>query len=214
MAEPVIVLHGLGLNKYWMSGIAWSLKRHGYDVRNISYSSRRPFERIIDETIKTLVDTLPKEKVHFVAHSMGGLLVRRYAEKYGTVSIGRVVMLGTPNHGSEVADFFYSWTLYRWLFKGTGEELVTGKKGISSRLGPVTFECGVIAGDNHWLHFLSQFIFKNLPKPNDGLVSVASTRIEGMKDHIVLQFDHSLMVWYPSVWRQTLGFLKGGAFQR
>lgn len=213
MPETVIVLHGLGLNKYWMSGLAWSLKRHGYNVRNISYSSRQPFERIVDETVAALVNSQTAEKIHFAAHSMGGLLVRRYAEKYGTSRIGRVVMLGTPNHGSEAADFFYSWPLYRWLFRGTGEELVTGENGVAARLGPVTFECGVIAGNNHWFHFPAQLLF-TLPKPNDGLVSVASTRIEGMKDHITLWLDHSLMVWHPVVWRQVPAFLKNGVFQR
>ncbi len=97
MAEHVIVLHGLALNKYWMSGLADSLKRQGYIVHNISYHSRHwPFEKIVDDRLAPLVQSLPAEKIHFAVHSMGGLLVRLYAEKHCRERIGRVVMMGTP----------------------------------------------------------------------------------------------------------------------
>lgn len=215
MAEHVIVLHGLGLNKYWMMGMAHNLKREGYTVHNISYPSRRhTFEQIVDQYLAPLVTAIPAQKINFVVHSMGGLLVRLYAAKYGASRIGRVVMLGTPNQGSETADLFSSWRWFRWLFAGAGEELVTHSHGMAARLGSLPFECGIIAGKNHWFHFPTKLIVKKLPTPHDGLVSVASTKVEGMKDHITLWLDHSLMVWSRQVWRQTAYFLKNGKFQR
>lgn len=213
MTEHVVVLHGLGLNKYWVWGLARHLARQGYAVQNKSYPSRRlSFEQIIDDVLAPLVGSLPPGRVHFAGHSMGGILVRLYAQKYGTSRIGRVVMLGTPNHGSEVADFFRDWRLYRFHFGPAGQDLGTG--GIATRLPAVPFDCGVIAGDNRWLHVPSSLLVRKLPVPNDGIVSVASTRVEGMKDHLTVWADHSMMVWHPEVWRQTAAFLKTGAFTR
>ena len=214
MAEHVVVLHGLGLNRYWMWGLAAHLKRQGYIVHNVSYPSRhRTCENIVDDVLKPLIGSIPSEKIHFVVHSMGGVLVRLYAEKHGAARIARVVMLGTPNHGSEVADFLSSWRIFRYVFGDTGGEMLT-KGGITERLGPVAFDCGVIAGSNHWFHFPTSWIVRKMPIPNDGLVSVESTRVDGMKDHLILWSDHSLMVWHPSIWHQAAFFLKNGRFQR
>src|SRR6185503_16017815 len=91
MADHVIILHGLALNRLWMSGLAHSLKRRGYVVHNVTYPTLRlGFEDILEEHIKPLIDSIPGEKVDFAVHSMGGLLMRLYAQKYGTTRIGRV----------------------------------------------------------------------------------------------------------------------------
>ena len=215
MSGHVIVLHGLGLNKYWMAGFAYSLKRQGFTVHNISYPSRNhTLEQIVDQHIEPLIQSLPTEKISFAVHSMGGILVRFYAHKYGAARIGRVVMLGTPNQGSETADFISNWRLFRWIFAGSAMELITGEKGISACLGAVPFECGVIAGTNRWIHFPVGWIIKKLPLPHDGLVSVHSTKVDGMKDHITFWSDHSMMVWNAKIWRQAAYFLKNGRFQR
>ncbi len=213
MKEHVIVLHGLALNKWWTAGLAHKLDTAGYNVHNISYPSREQgFEGLVDAFILPLVNAIPAEKIHFVVHSMGGILVRLYAKKYGAARIGRVVMLGTPNHGSEVADYLRDVGIFKWYFGSTGQSLGTTKSDLPASLGPVPFECGVIAGTNHWLHFPTGPL-AGLSKPNDGIVSVESTKVEGMKDHITLSLDHSLMVWSPTVWKQAVSFLKNGRFE-
>jgi triacylglycerol lipase len=210
--EHVIVLHGLALNRWWTAGLAESLKRAGYEVHNVSYPSRRrSFEALVDIFLKPLVDSIPGEKVHFAVHSMGGLLVRLYAKKYGVGRIGRVVMLGTPNKGSEVADFLRGLGLFKWYFGATGINLGTAAECLPGSLGPVGFECGVIAGTNHWFHFPTSFVAR-LPRPCDGIVSVESTRVDGMKAHVTCWADHSLMVWHPAVWKLTASFLREGRF--
>lgn len=212
--KHVIVLHGLALDRLWMMGVARKLSSAGYTVHNISYPSRhKDFVAIVDDHIVPLIRALGVEKVDFVAHSMGGILVRIYAEHYGTANIGRVVMLGTPNHGSEAADYLKDVALFKWYFGYAGQNLGTSDKDMPAHLGPVKFECGVIAGSCHWCHFPTPFIV-GMPRPNDGIVAVESTKVEGMKDHIVLNVDHSLMVWSPEVWRQAVTFLETGSFQR
>ena len=212
MKEQVVVLHGLALNSWWTCGLAASLRRAGYEVRNVSYRTRASdFQDIVDQFLYPLVQSLPPGKINFAVHSMGGLLVRLYARKYGTERIGRVVMIGTPNHGSEVADWLRGSRVVKFFLGEVGRNLGTKPGDLPAQIGPVTFDCGVIAGTSHWLHFPSSLIAR-IPKPNDGIVSVASTKIEGMKDHATVRSDHSLMVWNPRVWRLTKSFLKNGKF--
>jgi pimeloyl-ACP methyl ester carboxylesterase len=213
MKEHVIVLHGLALNRWWTTGLAHTLEKEGYAVHNTSYPSRTGFESIADTFLKPLIDSIPGEKVHFVVHSMGGLLVRLYAKKYGAARIGRVVMLGTPNHGSQVADALRDFGPFSWYFGSTGRDLCTDDAALHAGLGPVPFECGVIAGDCQWLHFPAS-LTAGIPGANDGIVSVESTKVEGMKDHITLWLDHSLMVWSPKAWAQVKAFLKSGRFEK
>lgn len=212
MTKDVIVLHGIAMNRGWMAGMARHLKAGGYRVHSVSYPSRdKGFDALVDEHIAPLVDKIGG-KVNFVTHSMGGILVRRYAQKYGAEKIGRVVMIGTPNRGSEVADFLRHKSLYKWYFGEAGQGLGTSPGDVHASLPPIDFDCGVIAGENHYLHFPASYIV-DIPRPNDGLVSVESTKVEGLRDHVTVFGDHSLLVWMPSVWKLTLHFLDTGRFK-
>lgn len=209
----VIVLHGIGMSKAWMGGFARALKKAGYVVHNISYPSRqKSFEELVKEHIAPAVEKIAAPKIDFIGHSMGGILIRFYARDYGAQRIGRVVMIGTPNHGSQVADYLRQWPAFRWYFGAAGGGLGTRAQDVHAQLPPVDFECGVIAGDVNWLHFPISYM-ADMPVPNDGLVTVESTRIDGMADHTVLGADHSLMVWTPEVWRRAISFLQTGRFQ-
>ncbi len=211
--KHVVVLHGIAVNKLFMTGIAGHLKKQGYTVHSISYPSRaKSWETLVDEHIAPIIAAIPAAKVDFVVHSMGGLLTRVYALKYGAEKIGRVVMIGTPNHGSDVADFLRSWPIYQWYFGEAGQTLGTTSDGIHAKLPPVNFECGVIAGENHLFRFVRNAIMPNLKYPHDGAVSVESTRVDGMKDHTIVDGDHSQMVWMPRVWKLASSFLKNGKF--
>jgi pimeloyl-ACP methyl ester carboxylesterase len=146
--------------------------------------------------------------VHFVVHSMGGLLVRAYLARYPETKIGRVVMLGTPNHGSEVADYMKDWRLYRWIFGPAGQQLVTQQQGISQLFGPVNFPLGIIAGNST----IDMFCSRIIGQTNDGKVSVESTKLQGMAAHIVLPVSHLGMLHSRMVRRHIVQFLKTGAF--
>lgn len=214
MTKQVIILHGIAMNRLWMSGLARHLENAGWGVHNISYPSRhKNFEALVDQHIAPAIEaaTAKGGTVDIVAHSMGGILTRLYAQKYGPRKIGRAVLIGTPNHGSEVADFLRDVPLFKWHFGATGAALGTAPEDIHAVLGPVNFDCGVIAGTNHVIHFPTSYIV-NIPRPNDGIVSVESTKIAGMADHATVHGDHSLLVWMPSVWQLVRQFLETGAF--
>jgi pimeloyl-ACP methyl ester carboxylesterase len=212
--NPVLVLHGLSMNRQFMSGIAGHLKRKGREVINISYPSRaKSFEELCDEFVVPAIHGAKGQKVDAVVHSMGGLLLRLYAEKYGTEKIGRVVMIGTPNHGSEVADYLRPLPAYKWFHGPVGQRLGTGREDVHAKLkDSIDFDCGVIAGNNRWFHAPTTLLAK-IPVPNDGIVSVASTRINGMKDHVEVWGDHTLMCWMPSVWKLASTYLAKGSFK-
>lgn len=212
--DRIIVLHGLGLSPFWLWPLSVSLRRAGYTVQNLGYPSREKNiadlarEHLLPVAINEAAQT---ERLHFVGHSLGGLLIRSLAADCGFLPTGRVVMLGTPNQGSEVADYLKRFSLYRRYFGPAGQELGTATSDKPKSLPPVPFDLGVMAGTNHWLHFPTGVF---MSRPNDGIVSLESTRVAGMKDHISYSIDHSLMVLDPRVMYQTRHFLENGCFNR
>jgi hypothetical protein len=117
-------------------------------------------------------------------------------------------MLGPPNKGSEVVDRIGGWGLFRFLNGPAGNELGTNDRSVPNRLGRVAFELGVIAGDRsiNWINSLM------IPGPDDGKVSVERTRVDGMREHIVLHTTHPFMMRNRNVLRCTLNFLRSGVF--
>src|SRR5262249_15575977 len=147
--------------------------------------------------------------VHFVGHSMGGLLARVYVAKFRPPKLGRVVMLGTPNGGSEVADLLHHLALYRAWYGPAGQQLTTRLDTTLTSMPAPDYPVGIIAG-NRALHPLSSLI--KLPKPNDGTVSVASSRLEGMADHIIVDAYHAELPRHRAAIGQTIAFLREGRF--
>ncbi len=210
--DCVILLHGLARTKLSMSRLQQSLQESGYDVVNINYPSRH---LAIDELADTVIDTclsLCREKnvhkIHFVTHSLGGILVRCYVQKHDIPELSRVVMLGPPNQGSEAVDKLKHLSFFNWINGPAGAQLGTAEHDLPKSLGSVNFELGVIAGKRS----LNLLLSRLLPGMNDGKVSVESTKIEGMIDFLTLPTTHSFMMRNPETIRQTLHFLQYGRF--
>lgn len=211
MNEHVILLHGLARSPRSMNKLAQTLSQAGYQVHNCHYASTRlSVEDAAQHTISTALKlTEDAEKVHFVTHSLGGILLRFYLQQQHIINLGRVVMLAPPNQGSEVADWLQPYRLFRALFGPVSNQLGTRSFLLNTQLGPANFELGVIAGTraiNLPFYFL-------LPKPNDGTVSVANTKLAGMNDHICLPTTHPLIMKNPLVINQVVTFLNQGKFQ-
>ncbi len=212
--ECVILLHGLGRTSLSMKGVEWYLKRCGYRVINARYpTSRVSVEQISQQYLAPLLASeVPRSaaKINFVTHSQGGILLRHYLSEHNLPNLGRVVMLAPPNHGSEIIDRLKASRLTR-PFLGPGYlELGTDAGSLPNRLGPVSFDCGVIAGD----FSLNPLLSGMLTGPNDGKVTVASAQIEGMRDFLVVQHSHTWLMWRKNTLRQIQCFLEAGKFGR
>lgn len=210
--ETVVLLHGLARTRYCMRHLGQALEQQGYRVINLGYpSTRYPVERLATKVIGGVIpDIAQAGKVHFVTHSMGGILLRCYLAQHSLPNLGRVVMLGPPNQGSELVDRLKGWRLFRWLNGPAGSQLGTDSQSIPVQLGEVDFPLGVIAGNKSYDFILSPL----LPCPNDGKVSVASTQVNGMIDHLVLPVTHTFMMNSPGVIEQVIHFLRFGMFHR
>jgi triacylglycerol lipase len=186
----------------------------GYVVANIDYPSRTMAIGPLGESVVggALADPRLKEctRVHFVTHSLGGILVRSYFARHAEPRLGRVVMLGPPNRGSEVVDSLKSWQLFQAINGPAGSELGTDAKSVPNTLGPVRFELGVIAGDRsiNWINSLL------IAGPDDGKVSVERTKIDGMKDHLVLHTTHPFLMKDRAAIAAALRFIQQGSFRR
>jgi triacylglycerol lipase len=212
--EPVVLLHGLCRTERSMRPIQQALEREGFTVLNVDYPSR---ERTVEELSEVVLAPLMTEcrangakRVHFVAHSLGGILIRQYAANHPDAPIGRVVMLGPPNAGSEVVDRLGEWRLFSWINGPAGKELSTHQSSAPNRLGPVRFQAGILAG-NRSINWINSLMIEGA---DDGKVSVERTKLDGMTDHLVLPTSHPFLLRNREAIAQTMEFLRHGQFRR
>ena len=210
--ECVIVLHGLAKSHASMMKLSKALDQSGYYTINVDYpSTTLSIEQLADTTISEALAKCPDNaKIHFVTHSMGGILVRQYLSKNTINNLGRVVMLGPPNKGSQVVDTFLKVSDFEWLIGPAGSQLSTGEHSLPNSLGPANFEVGIIAGTRS----LNPILSTMLPDKDDGKVAVENTKLEGMMDHLSLPVTHPFMMKNQGVIEQVQYFLRNGAFDK
>ena len=214
LAAPdcVILLHGLASDSESMRPLSRYLQQLGYLVINVDYpSTERSIQVLAAAALPAAVTQCPPDRtVNFVTHSLGGILVRQYLRATPLDRLGRVVMLGPPNGGSQVVDAMGYLGLYRFIRAPAGWQINARPTSLPNQLGGVDYPVGIVAGsrsDNRILSWL-------LPSFDDGMVSVSNTRLEGMLDHIVMPLSHGGLTRDRAVFEQCDAFLKSGHFDR
>ncbi len=211
--DYVVLLHGLGRTSFSMKRLEWALKRQNYRVINPGYpSTRLSIQEIANGWLGDMLSrriTDHTVKIHFVTHSLGGIVLRQYLSEHKLENLGRVVMLAPPNQGSELADRLKGNCFYRCFTGPSGQQLGTDAFSTPKRLGPADFTLGVIAGDRSLNPLFSAWI----PGSDDGKVSVRSTQMGGMQDFLVVHHSHTWLAWNRTVITAVVQFLKTGRFQ-
>jgi triacylglycerol lipase len=209
--ETVVLLHGLGRTGRSMKKLAQALDEEGYVPVIVDYPSRsHSIEYLADEVLHEVLGSLsrgPRPRIHFVTHSMGGIVVRYYLNNHRLEALGRVVMLSPPNQGSELVDLLKGSPVFKILHGPAGQQLGTADRFLKS-LGPVHFELGVIAGQKAGDPVAGRII----SGPNDGKVGVERTKVPGMKDFLVVPSSHTFIMRHRAVIDQVVRFLRHGVF--
>jgi pimeloyl-ACP methyl ester carboxylesterase len=211
--ECVVLLHGLARSSMSMNRMERKLQDAGFETANIDYPSRdHSLEELAHRAIPAGLEACRAregvERIHFVTHSLGGILVRQYLDDHDIPELGRVVMLGPPNQGSKAVDELQGVPGFDWLNGPAGRQLGKGDESVPLNLGPAEFELGVIAGRRS----IDPITSAVLDDPDDGRVSVEDTKLDGMDDFVVVNHSHAFMMRMRRTIELTIRFLRSGSF--
>ena len=211
--ECVILLHGLARTAFSMQRMKRSLEGNGYLVANVDYPSRDHKIEVlaplaIEDGLQQCGENAGTIAVHFVTHSLGGILVRVYLADNEIANLGRVVMLAPPNQGSKAVDEMERIPGFDWLNGPAGYQLGKGPESVPLQLGTPEFDFAVIAGNLTNDPITSAL----LDDPDDGKVSVSDTRLEGMRDFVVVPVSHAMIMQDRDVIRLVMNYLARGSF--
>jgi hypothetical protein len=215
LGECVILMHGMGRTYHAMESMQEILAANGYHTVNLDYpSTRYNIQVIADEYFPQALEQCRKfspSAIHFVTHSLGGIVLRQAIKENRPAELGRAVMLSPPNRGSFVADTLQDWWFYEWALGPAGQQLTTAHDSVPNQLGPVDYPVGIITGDRYaffdaWLSYIT-------PGQDDGKVAVERARLDGMSDFLVVHDSHTFIMNSQYVQMETVHFLQNGAFK-
>lgn len=215
-ADTVVLIHGLLRTPRSMWAVAAWLKRKGYRVLLVGYPSRKvPISEAVAQHIQPrlakLAETLEAgTQVHFVTHSLGGIVFRAWAaQRDPAFPLGRSVLLAPPNRGSEIIDDVRRLGWARWVVGPVSAELGTDADSTPNSLGPLPPNTGVIMGNRGRISLFQHLVGRE----SDGIVTIDSARGEGAAGFTLLPTDHTFIVLQPVVLRAVHRFLRNGSFE-
>jgi len=201
--ETVVLVHGMGRTRVSMSLLKTRLEKARYTVVNFPYSPHNEsLDTITDNLQKFVQDNVQTKQYHLIGHSLGNIIIRNAFKHSLKPGLGRIVMLAPPNNPAYLAGLLKENRLYRWFSGDSGQKLSSPE--FYATLPVPTVEFGVIAGDRG-----QKLTFE---EPNDGIVTVESTKLCGMKDWILLHHTHTFMMNSGDTAEQCVHFLQTGNF--
>lgn len=206
MNETVVFVHGLYMVGLELTLLRSRVERAGFETRQFSY---RSLSRGPEQNAKALglyLQGLQTDRLHVVAHSLGGLVVLRMFGQGVKLPPGRVVFMGSPVRGSRFARYLGELGL-GWTIGKSGPQALAGEH--EARWTEAR-DLGVIAGTHE---FRINPLNPKLPSPHDGIVALEETRIEGAKDSVTIHSNHTGMLFTRELAGQVTQFLKDGSFR-
>ncbi len=212
--EYVVLLHGFGKSSSSLEKIADKLKKCGYRAINIEYPSRS--HNISEIAEKFVLPRIAKEietcsKIHFVGYSMGGIITRYILEYYKPKNLGRVVLIATPNQGTEVVNSLSKYTWFKTIFGPAILDVAVNSSFLTNLPNRVDYETGVISGNLSVNPISSLFFIKG---DDDGTVSIENTKLDGMKDNIIIPATHFSLLYNDVVIKEVEYFISNGCFSK
>ena len=195
-----------------MQSMQKALEKAGFITVNNNYPSTKfPIETLAPKYLDIALAQAQAHnpsKIHFVTHSMGGILLRYYLNDHEINNLGRIVMLSPPNQGSEIVDKLSDWKLFQLINGPAGCQLSTSTDSLPNQLGPTRHEVGIITGDRSYNPIYS----KLLSGPSDGKVTIESAKLGGMTDFIVVPKSPTFIMNSDQVKQLVIQYLKTGKF--
>lgn len=204
MREVVVCVHGIWMNAWVMKPISRYLDTHGHKCTHFSYRSvsRSPRDNAI--RLGKFVEQLDADIVHFVAHSLGGILLLHYFQIFDSAKPGCVVMLGTPAIGSRVARYFSQFNFLKTNMLGASAKSLLGNAPAWKSTRPLAIFAGTKGTG------IGKLLGAPLDKPHDGTVAVSETKIDNCTVHIQVPYSHTGMLLAKSVAALVDEFLRTG----
>lgn len=208
--KAVVLVHGIGRSHQSFAPMKKTMEQQGYTVVGFDYPSTQISIEAAAEYLQSVLQSLDGiTDIHFVCHSMGGLVLRAWLMKHGDPRIRRAVMLGVPNKGAKLADMLKSNPLFKLALGPAGQQLAsTNDQKFIDKLPVPTFEFGVVAGGRGKAKGYNPI----LKGDNDMTVLVASTRLPGAADFVLLPVIHTVLMSDERAIEKTIHFLKTGRF--
>jgi len=208
--ETVVLIHGIFDKPVVMKKIENNFRELGYRILNFEYASTRwPMDTVVLKLSKEIAAIEPQaEKIHFVTHSLGSLVVRAYLAQTYSEKFGNLVMVAPPNQGSVFAEHFDNLKTFEWLCGPAGQHLGKDDDDYWKKFPEPNIHFGVIAGGLGNEHGINPLI----PGDDDGVVAVEETKLDGMADFIIVRGIHTPLLWKKEVVQQILYFIDSGCF--
>ena len=205
MREVVVLIHGLWKTGSDMWRLRQRLEKAGYECKKFKYQSLRHTPEENARRLHQLVSSIDAPVIHFVGHSLGGVVLLRYFDLHPSLTRGRVILLGSPVNGSQVALRLSKHWYSRWLIGRSANEGLLGSAPVWNSWRDI----GIIAGT---MPMGVGLVTGLLPLPHDGTVTVNETVLHGATDFITLPVTHTGLLYSLKVAQQTITFLRAGKF--